>query len=184
MKCLSYVTFFTGKFETVPFTNKTVYVFSFIDKIYGEKVFWSWKQACKKGLRLPRDDPKCIQVESIATKILEALQRETGRRHMLADRQWIKDDDDDGIVKLVKTSTRNYDKSTNVHLKEGIDWELFVIDHPIIQASAQNFGTDKGKIVLFTGLFHLYKTDEELAIIIAHEVCMLCMFGLYLVTFY
>ncbi|XP_063938768.1 mitochondrial metalloendopeptidase OMA1-like isoform X1 [Daucus carota subsp. sativus] len=168
MKCLSYVTFFTGKFEITPYTNITLYVFPFVDKIYGEKIFSSWKQACGRGLRLPPTDPQCIRVESIAAKILEALQRETGRRHVLADQQWIKDDVD-GKVKLVKRSER-IEESTNVHLKEGINWEVFVIDHPIINAGAQEIGANMGKIVLFTGLFHVYKRDDELAIIIAHEV--------------
>ncbi|KAL1805980.1 hypothetical protein ACET3Z_029048 [Daucus carota] len=168
VKCLSYVTFFTGKFEITPYTNITLYVFPFVDKIYGEKIFSTWKQACGRGLRLPLTDPRSIRVESIATKILDALQRETGRRHVLADQQWIKDDVD-GKVKLVKRSSR-IEESTNVHLKEGINWEVFVMDDPIINAGAQEIGATMGKIVLFTGLFHVYKRDDELAIIIAHEV--------------
>ncbi|KAL1805975.1 hypothetical protein ACET3Z_029043 [Daucus carota] len=168
VKCLSYVTFFTGKFEITPYTNITLYVFPFVDKIYGEKIFSTWKQACGRGLRLPLTDPRCIRVESITTKILEALQRETGRRHVLADQQWI-EDDVDGKVKLVKRSSR-IEESTNVHLKEGLNWEVFVIDHPIIQGSAEGIGANMGKIVLFTGLFDVYKRDEQLAIVIAHEV--------------
>ncbi|WOH12219.1 hypothetical protein DCAR_0831721 [Daucus carota subsp. sativus] len=168
VKCLSYVTFFIGKFEITPYTNITLYVFPFFDKIYGEILFSSLKQDCGRGLRLPLTDPRCIRVESIATKILEALQRETGRRHVLADQQWIKDDVD-GKVKLVKRSART-EESTNVHLKEGINWEVFVIDQPIIQAGVTGSAANMGKIVLFTGLFDVYKSDEELAIIIAHEV--------------
>lgn len=72
-KCLSFVTFFTGRVEIVPFTNIRLYVFPFIDKIWGEFYFRDLKEKCKNGWILSQTHPQCIRIESIAIKILEAL---------------------------------------------------------------------------------------------------------------
>ncbi|KAL1805981.1 hypothetical protein ACET3Z_029049 [Daucus carota] len=164
IKCLGCVTFFTGRFETVPFTKERLYVFPFVDKIWGEWYFRSVKEAFKTGFVLPQSDPQCIRVESIAIKILEALQRETCRRHKLADRKWLKGDD--GEYKVVRERREENVKVTSAYLDEGIDWEFFVPDTPTVNAAYINIG----KILVFRGFFDLYKTDEELAIAIATEV--------------
>lgn len=166
IKCLSFVTFLIGRFEIVPFTNKIVYVFPFIDKIWGELYYSRCvTEGYKKGEVLSQDHPLCVRVESIAVKLLEALRRESGRNHVLADQQWLVQDD--GEVKLVKICRRKeIDESVKVRLKEGIDWEFFVLDVPMACSGYINIG----KILVFTGMFDRYKTDAELAIIIAHEV--------------
>lgn len=165
IKCLSFVTFLIGRFEIVPFTNKIVYVFPFIDKIWGELYYSRCvKEGYKKGEVLSQDHPLCVRVESIAVKLLEALRRESGRNHVLADQQWLVEDD--GEVKLVKICRRKENESVKVRLKEGIDWEFFVLDVPMACSGYINIG----KILVFTGMFDRYKTDAELAIIIAHEV--------------
>ncbi|KAK1399539.1 hypothetical protein POM88_009402 [Heracleum sosnowskyi] len=164
-KCLSFVTFFTGRVEMVPFTNITLYVFPFIDKIWGELYFRDVKEECKNGWILSQTHPQSVRIESIAIKILEALQRETGRCHMLADQQWVKENDSE--AKLIKKGRRGDNvKSTSEHLKEGITWELFVVDVALVQAGYINIG----KILVFRGLFDRFKTDEELAMIIAQQV--------------
>lgn len=101
LKFLSCVTSFTGRFETVPFTTKTIYV------------FWRWNKECRMGMALPRTHPHCVRIELITRQILEALQRETGTRHMLTDQQWLKDYDDGEIQGRRKEN----EKSTTTHLR-------------------------------------------------------------------
>lgn len=168
VKCLSFVTFLIGRFEMVPFTNRIVYVFPFIDKIWGELYYSRCvKEGYKKGEVLSQDHPLCVRVESISVKLLEALRKESGRRHLLADQRWLVGDN--GEFKLVKSCRgKEDDEFARVRLKEGIDWEFFVLDVPMACSGYINIG----KILVFTGMFDRYKTDAELAIIIAHEVCI------------
>lgn len=71
MKCLSFVTFLIGRFEVVPLTKKIVYVFPFVDKIWGEVYYARCvKEGYKKGEVLSQDDPLCVRVESIPICII------------------------------------------------------------------------------------------------------------------
>lgn len=75
---MSFVTFLIGRFEMFPFTNKIVYVFPFIEKIRGEFCYFRCvKEGYKKGQVLPQNHPICVRIESIAMKLLEALQMES-----------------------------------------------------------------------------------------------------------
>lgn len=59
-------------------------------------------------------------------------------------------------------------KLDTLHL-EGLKWEIIVVDEPFVNA----WCFPGGKIVVFSGLLDHYKTDEEIAIILGHEVCLL-----------
>ncbi|KAL8148271.1 hypothetical protein AgCh_005586 [Apium graveolens] len=84
---------------------------------------------------------------------------------MLADQQWVQENNSE--AKLIKKARRGENvKSTSEHLKEGIAWEFFVVDVPLVQAGYINIG----KILVFRGLFDRFKTDAELAMIIAKQV--------------
>ncbi|CAI9300162.1 unnamed protein product [Lactuca saligna] len=56
-------------------------------------------------------------------------------------------------------------KSANGHL-EGLNWEVLVVNDHVVNA----FCLPGGKIVVFTGLLEHFRTDEEIATIIGHEV--------------
>ncbi|KAF1002153.1 hypothetical protein AG4045_028435 [Apium graveolens] len=130
-----------------------------------ENLLGDLKDQCKNGWILSQTHPQSARIESIAIKILEALQRKTGRRHMLADQQWVQENNSE--AKLIKKARRGENvKSTSEHLKEGIAWEFFVVDVPLVQAGYINIG----KILVFRGLFDRFKTDAELAMIIAKQV--------------
>ena len=60
---------------------------------------------------------------------------------------------------------------TNVFNKDGLDWEILVVNKPDLNA----FCLPGGKIVVFTGLFDHFKRDAEIATIIGHEVLYLCL---------
>ncbi|XP_063949131.1 mitochondrial metalloendopeptidase OMA1-like isoform X1 [Daucus carota subsp. sativus] len=112
----------------------------------------------------PQSHPQCVQVEAITIRILEALQRESGMRHKLADREWVLNFD--GTIKVVKKRREQNVRSTTAGLKDGINWEFFVVDNPISRASH----ICEGIIIVFSGSFDAYKTDDELAITIATQV--------------
>ncbi|WOH12218.1 hypothetical protein DCAR_0831720 [Daucus carota subsp. sativus] len=164
-KCLRCVTYFTGRFETVPFTNQRLYYNPYVEDIWGRAVYNnSFKKLNKCHVLYPQSHPQCVQVEAIAIRILEALQRESGRRHKLADREWILKLN--GTLKVVKKRREQNVKSTTAHLKDGIDWEFFVVDTPLSDVSY----ISEGRIWVCRGSFDVYKTDDELAITIATEV--------------
>ena len=101
-------------------TNQRVYYFPYIE------VSWGWifhntlfKKLNRLHLFYPQSHPQCVQVEAIAIRILEALQRESGRRHKLADREWILKLN--GTLKVVKKRREQNVKSTTARLKDGID---------------------------------------------------------------
>lgn len=49
---------------------------------------------------------------------------------------------------------------------------------PTFGAGSINIGMNKGVIIVFSGLFDCYKTEAELAIVIAHEVHVLIVYVL------
>lgn len=88
---------------------------------------------------------------------------------MLTDQQWVKDYDDEEVEGRKKEN----EKSRTTHLKEGMEWEFYVAKDPTFGAGSLNIGMNKGVIIVFSGLFDCYKTDAELAVVIAHEVHIL-----------
>jgi metalloendopeptidase OMA1, mitochondrial len=49
---------------------------------------------------------------------------------------------------------------------QGLDWAFVVVDEPIPNA----FVVPGGKVVIYTGLLDILKSDDELAAVISHEV--------------
>lgn len=83
------------------------------------------------------------------------------------ERSWYKEDEvlDD---KWVQESRKKGHESSTSHL-DGLNWEVLVVNEPIVNA----FCLPGGKIVVFTGLFKHFKSDAEIATIIGHEVMSL-----------
>ncbi|RAL51384.1 unnamed protein product [Cuscuta campestris] len=73
--------------------------------------------------------------------------------------------DDKWIEKSRKEGKENGKEAYTGHL-EGLNWEVLVVNDPMVNA----FCLPGGKIVVFTGLFKHFKSDAELAAIIGHEV--------------
>ncbi|MFS7919811.1 putative peptidase M48 [Helianthus anomalus] len=51
---------------------------------------------------------------------------------------------------------------------EGLKWEVLLVNDHVVNA----FCLPGGKIVVFIGLLEHFRTDEEIATIIGHEVLM------------
>ncbi|KAF8113137.1 hypothetical protein N665_0055s0002 [Sinapis alba] len=82
----------------------------------------------------------------------------------LSGMRWSKDDQilDD---KWIQESRKKDSKGESAHL-EGINWEVIVVNEPMVNA----FCLPGGKIVVFTGLLDHFKSDAEVATVIGHEV--------------
>ncbi|CAF1753879.1 hypothetical protein Bca4012_044392 [Brassica carinata] len=82
----------------------------------------------------------------------------------LSGMRWSKDDQilDD---KWIQESRKKDTKGESAHL-EGINWEVIVVNEPMVNA----FCLPAGKIVVFTGLLDHFKSDAEVATVIGHEV--------------
>ncbi|XP_026377909.1 mitochondrial metalloendopeptidase OMA1-like [Papaver somniferum] len=108
-----------------------------------------------KGKILPETHPESVRVRLIAKDIIEASQRELKYEHHHSEVH----DDDKGVQER-----RSSSKVATYHL-EGLNWEILVVDDPIVDA----FFSSGGKIVVFTGLLNVLRTDAEIATIIGHE---------------
>lgn len=84
----------------------------------------------------------------------------------MTDMKWSKEDqvlDDKWIQQSRKKDSQAH--AATSHL-EGINWEVLVVNEPIVNA----FCLPAGKIVVFTGLLDQFKSDAEVATVIGHEV--------------
>nr|BBE27824.1 Oma1-like protein [Beta vulgaris subsp. vulgaris] len=117
----------------------------------------------------PATHPDTDRVRSIFQHILESLEREINHHELELERDetfkektiWKEETVDD------KDSRKKHSgaKITTNHL-EGMNWEIFVVDKPLVESSYL-LG---GKIVVYTGLLNHCNSDAELATIIAHQV--------------
>ncbi|RZC57645.1 hypothetical protein C5167_004951 [Papaver somniferum] len=84
------------------------------------------------------------------------------------DGNWRKEEEvlDDKWVQESRKKGREKGAKVATHHLEGMNWEVLVIDEPIVNA----FCIPGGKIVVFTGLLDHFRTDAEIATIISHEV--------------
>ncbi|KAJ8448655.1 hypothetical protein Cgig2_010542 [Carnegiea gigantea] len=101
----------------------------------------------------PSDDPWKALTEGLEEKAAEEWRKEGE----LLDDKWVKESRRQGEMQGAKPSTQ--------HL-EGLNWEVLVIDEPVVNA----FCAPGGKIVVFTGLLKHFKTDAEIATVMGHEV--------------
>ncbi|KAI3886032.1 hypothetical protein MKX03_003613 [Papaver bracteatum] len=133
--------------------------FSFYIKRLGEK---RWRNLAKsvmktfKGKILPETHPKSVRVRLIAKNIIETSQRELKHEQHHSEVH----DHHKGVQER-----RSSGKVATYHL-EGLNWEILVVDEPIVNA----YCYPGGKIIVFTGLLHVLRTDAEIATIIGHEV--------------
>lgn len=190
------ITVYFGHLETVPYTKRNHFVLlsHSLEKQLGESQFQQMKAAFK-GKILPAIHPESVRVRLIARDIIEALQRGLGKERVWTDlgyasdspisreisghdtlvalgdspeANWHKDDeilDDKWVQQSRKKGYEKGKESATGHL-EGFQWEVLVINEPIVNA----FCLPGGKIVVFTGLLQHFRTDAEIATVIGHEV--------------
>nr|BAU25610.1 Oma1-like protein [Beta vulgaris subsp. vulgaris] len=121
----------------------------------------------------PATHPDTDRVRSIFQHILESLEREINHHELELELELERDETlkENTIWKEEtvddKDSRKKHSgaKITTNHL-EGLNWEIFVVDKPLVESSYL-FG---GKIVVYTGLLNHCNSDAELATIIAHQV--------------
>uniref|UniRef100_A0A1J3DTQ8 Mitochondrial metalloendopeptidase OMA1 n=1 Tax=Noccaea caerulescens TaxID=107243 RepID=A0A1J3DTQ8_NOCCA len=184
-----------GNFETVPYTKRTHFllVSKSMENRIGETLFEQMKKTYK-GKILPANHPESIRVRLIAKEVIDALQRglsherawselgyasmdstmrgsdkgvkememalsgDGGDGETMSGTKWSKDDE-------IQQSRKKDTQAASSHL-EGINWEVLVVNEPMVNA----FCFPAGKIVVFTGLLNHFKSDAEVATVIGHEV--------------
>lgn len=195
------VTIYSGNVETIPYTKRRhlILISNNVEKMLGESQFQNMK-AGFKGKILPAMHPESVRVRMISKDIIEALQRGLKKEQVWTDLNYasesgnssesrgketvmalteeigggggtwpVKDEvlDDMWVDQSRKKGKDSGVKSAISHL-EGLKWEVLVVNDKVVNA----FCLPGGKIVVFTGLLEHFKTDEELATIIGHEVCL------------
>ncbi|MCL7023407.1 hypothetical protein MKW94_007716 [Papaver nudicaule] len=151
-----------------------------------------------RGKILPAIHPESVRVRLIAKDVIEALERGIRHEQVWSDpecsNQHIERDDEysrEGMLALIggegkiegnwrkeeqvlddkwvqESRQKGKEKGSRVatqHL-EGLNWQILVVNEPIVNA----FCLPGGKIAVFTGLLHHFRTDAEIATIISHEV--------------
>ncbi|XP_061999566.1 mitochondrial metalloendopeptidase OMA1-like [Rosa rugosa] len=138
-----------GRFETIPYSKRNHFVIlrREWEKMLGEYTFEEMKKEKTTGSILSDRYLQTRRVRRIANEITQALMRGISREDKEKGRRWWRGS-------RVATS----------HL-DGLKWEIYVVDQPIINACC----LPGGKIVVFTGLLRHFKSDEEIATILGHE---------------
>ncbi|GLT76748.1 hypothetical protein SLA2020_483880 [Shorea laevis] len=82
--------------------------------------------------------------------------------------EWHREDEilDDKWVQQSRKKAQERGSQANTSHLEGLNWEVLVVDEPVVNA----FCLPGGKIVVFTGLLKHFRSDAEIATIIGHEV--------------
>lgn len=191
------VTIYFGNVETIPYTKRKhlVLLSKNLERMIGESQFQNMK-AGFKGKMLPAMHPESVRVRMISKDIIEALQRGLKKEQVWTDLNYAseseaasesrgkgtlmalteepdrdkwqgKDEvlDDMWVDQSRKKGKDKGVKSAISHL-EGLKWEVLVVNDHVVNA----FCLPGGKIVVFTGLLEHFRTDEEIATIIGHEV--------------
>ncbi|KAI3923872.1 hypothetical protein MKW92_011736 [Papaver armeniacum] len=150
--------------ERIPYSKRFHLILISIDleREIGERRFNNLMKTYE-GKILPETHPESVRVRSIGIEIIEALQR--GLRYEkvgsgLGYNNQVQDD-----MRRVKKNREKGFRVATYHL-EGLNWEILVVDKPEVNALC----IPGGKIVVFTGLLDTFRTDAEMATIIAHEV--------------
>ncbi|KAL7003228.1 metalloendopeptidase [Sarracenia purpurea var. burkii] len=190
----AFITVYFGNLETVPYTKRKHFVIlsKNLERQLGESQFQQMKREFK-GKILPAIHPESVRVQLITKDIIEALQRGLSHEQVWSDLgygsesagthessghetlkalsesaegKWHREDEilDDKWVQESRKKGQDRGSATG-HL-EGLNWEVLVVNEPVVNA----FCLPGGKIVVFTGLFTHFRTDAEIATIIGHEV--------------
>lgn len=71
------------------------------------------------------------------------------------------------VGEKVKKAAEDYLKRTDaMNRVEGFDWQFNVVDDPTVNAWCM----PGGRVVFYTGILDLFATDDELAVVMGHEV--------------
>ncbi|XP_054787219.1 mitochondrial metalloendopeptidase OMA1 [Prosopis cineraria] len=194
-----FITVYFGNLETVPYTKRTHFILmsKSLERRLGESQFEQMK-ASFKGKILPAIHPESIRVRMIAKEIIDALQRGLRKEQVWSDLgyasehttaheanvrgtlnalseteggfegKWSREDeilDDKWIEQSRKKGEKRGSQAATSHL-DGLNWEVLVVNEPVVNA----FCLPGGKIVVFTGLLEHFRSDAEIATILAHEV--------------
>ncbi|GAA0156286.1 metalloprotease [Lithospermum erythrorhizon] len=192
------ITIYFGNLETVPYTKRThlVLLSKSIERQLGESQFKQIKDSFK-GKILPAIHPESVRVRLIAKDIIESLQKGLNKEQVWSDigysaesiesygtsgddtlkalsnepiseGSWSKADevlDDKWVQQSRKKGQEKGALAATGHL-EGLNWEVVVVNEPVVNA----FCLPGGKIVVFTGLLEHFRSDNEIATIVGHEV--------------
>lgn len=172
-----------ARIQRVPYTGR--FHLALTENIEDKLGEYQWQEFEKenRGKLLPLSDPRTIRVQSVATKIIAAMN--SGLRlgtefkingHLGASRDFgdrvaqyfgFKDALAEAGFKHSQKRDRNFIwKPATKHLNQR-NWEVCVLNTPEVNASC-HLG---GRIVVCNGLLDIVDNDAELATIIGHEVC-------------
>ncbi|KAJ0713964.1 putative peptidase M48 [Helianthus annuus] len=146
-----------GNVETIPYTHRkhlVVMPYMYERKI-GVRMFEKKKARYKERV-LPKTHPESVRVRMILKDVVEALHRDLKREDLN-----YASENGAALMAMTKKGV----KLATSHL-EGLEWEVLVVKNDIVNA----YCLPGGKIVVFTGILKHFKTDEEIATIIGHEV--------------
>ncbi|KAI3942330.1 hypothetical protein MKW92_041467 [Papaver armeniacum] len=150
--------------ERIPYSERIHLIF--LSKDFERKIGKrSYNGVLKKyeGKILPETHPESVRVRLIAKDIIEALRRGLRYEQVGSDLEYNKEVDKE--VQEIAGQAKKGSQVVTYHL-EGLDWEILVVDEPTVNAICM----PGGKIVVFTGLLNRFKSDAEVATILAHEV--------------
>jgi predicted Zn-dependent protease len=146
--------------EIVPCTNRShLVVYSHQEeRRLGEAAFA--EEMVKRGI-VDKRDPRSIRVRLIVERIITAAHRGLGL------------DDDGNDAPMLRVTAEKWGKTTWPHTSHlrGLNWEVILVrdDETSVEIAPG------GKILVFTGLLDLFKTDDEIAAVLAHEVTTLLL---------
>ncbi|KAI3909068.1 hypothetical protein MKW98_011429 [Papaver atlanticum] len=154
------------RLERIPYSKRfhLILISTDLERRLGELCF---KDDLKiyEGKILPETHPVSVRVKSISKDIIEALQTGLGYEKVGSGLGYNNEEVQDDDMRRVKKCRKNGFKVATYHL-EGLNWEIVVVDEPIVSASC----IAGGKVVVFTGLLNHFRSDAEIATVIAHEV--------------
>ncbi|XVF73372.1 hypothetical protein PTKIN_Ptkin12aG0196600 [Pterospermum kingtungense] len=177
-----------GKIERVPYSKRFHYTLSDKWEKKLSKYHWQLFEEENRGEILLQSDPRVVRVDSIARKILQAMNKGLMLQHhyqiigqtsqssrMLnpiniapnfgASEDFAVNADSTTRQDIIQLSRKLRWKPATKHL-DGKVWEFYVTDSSVENA----FCLPGGKIVINNGLLRSLKSDAEVATVIAHEI--------------
>jgi hypothetical protein len=143
--------------EAVPYTHRTHFIFlpPRVERWLGELLFDNTKEDEADKI-LPPDHDESVRLRGLTSEIVGAAERTLVVPPVQQDEHmWI------------TKRCRNHVKVPPMtrHL-DGLDWEVIVIKDDTVNAMC----LPGGKIMVYTGFLHHFKTDAEVAAVLGHEV--------------
>ncbi|KAM0829830.1 hypothetical protein ACQ4PT_066626 [Festuca glaucescens] len=155
--------------EVVPFTNRTHLVYLSPQsqrELWGKRLDEDKKKWAAQSWIVDPLHPDSVRVRLIAEKIIRAAHRTLGiDSHDIVVRHGGSSCKDDKTRRTVQPRNASPLQPHSGHLRE-LEWEVTLVK----SKAANAIGTAGGKIVVFTGLLDVLKTDAEIAFVLGHEV--------------